>query len=581
VREDELALEPIRRDQGGQVPWRELCVCLSLTQTERESSHMTHTFKLARRLARLRPGRERPGIQRPDRSCFEHVPTAAQALVAAALVAFATGCTDDKLSEITSTSQPDSDTARASITTAVATCVSTATMLCPGDNLRTKITAAGSGATLTFQPGIYRMQTITPKTGQSFIGQPGAVLSGAKRLTGWVRSGTVWYVTGQTQEFDRSTIPSQDATRCQAGYPCQYPHDVYRDNVPLTRVASLASVRSGKFYFDYSADRIYVGDSPGGHKLEVATTPYAFEGTAQGAGSGVTIKGLVIEKYATPTQQAAVGHSGSGANWIIRNNEIRFNHGIGVRTGSGMQLLDNNIHHNGQMGVGGGGTNVVVGGNVIAYNNTARYDYGWEGGGTKFVATRSMRARGNFVHHNRGPGLWWDGNNDGALIEGNRVEDNVADGIFWEISYSATIRNNSISRNGFGRTYPSEGGGILLNSSGAPTGKTINIYGNTLVGNKEGIIALQASRGSGALGPWVVQNLSVHDNTVQLIAGGNMGIDRYGGDAGVWTTRNNHFEHNSYNLQTAPVSPFIWAAAYKTDAQWKAYGNDNTGSFRR
>jgi hypothetical protein len=157
----------------------------------------------------------------------------------------------------------------------------------------------------------------------------------------------------------------------------------------------------------------------------------------------------------------------------------------------------------------------------------------------------------------------------------------VADGIFWEISYSAVIRNNSVSRNGFGRTYSAEGAGILLNSSGAPAGRTIDIYGNTLVGNKEGIIALQADRGSGSLGPWVVQNLKVHDNTVQLIAGGNMGIERYSGDAGVWSSRNNHFEHNTYQLQTAPSSPFIWAAGYKTAPQWKSYGNDDTGTFIR
>ena len=35
-----------------------------------------------------------------------------------------------------------------------------------------------------------------------------------------------------------------------------------------------------------------------------------------------------------------------------------------------------------------------------------------------------MTFRNNFVHHNVGDGIWYDGDNTGALVEGNRVEDN-------------------------------------------------------------------------------------------------------------------------------------------------------------
>jgi parallel beta-helix repeat protein len=472
------------------------------------------------------------------------------------------------------------DTAAVTITEAASSCVSTATMLCPGDNIQAKVNAAAVGTRFTLATGIHRLQTIIPKSGQSFVGQAGAILSGARLLTGWVRSSSGWYVTAQTQEYDHSSIPSLDSARCDANAPCQYAQDVYRDNVLLTRVTSLSALGPGKFYFDYGADRIYVGDDPSGHKIEGAVTPVAFEGTSQGAGSGVTIQGLVIEKYATPSQLATVGRTGAGANWVVRDNEIRYNHATGLHTGSAMQILNNNIHHNGQMGVGGGGDNLLLSGNTIAYNNTARYDYGWEAGGTKFISTRNMQARGNFSHHNRGPGLWWDGNNDGALIESNRVEDNVADGIFWEISYAAVIRNNTLSRNGFGRIYGSEGAGILINTSGPPSG-VLDIYGNTLVGNKEGIMALMANRGSGSRGVWQVQNLSVHDNTVELIAGGNMGIDRYSGTTAIWSSLNNHFERNTYQLRAAPAAPFIWNQAYQTDARWRALGNDDTGVFNR
>lgn len=513
---------------------------------------MTQAFKLALRIGRFEPIRRGP-ITQSSVSYLQRLHSLTAVFMAAFLVALATSCGDKK---------PN------------ASYIATALMLYPGDNVQAKVAAAGSGATLTFQPGVYRMQTITPLTGQQFVGQPGAVLSGARLLTNWTADGTTWHVSGQTQQ-------GLTAGQCESGYPrCIYPEDLWIDNVLQTHVASLAAVTTGTWYFDYAGDRIYIGTNPAGHTVETSVTPYAFTGTEQGVGSGVTISGLVIEKYATPAQHAAVGATNTGANWVIRDNEIRGNHGAGVRIGNWVQIVHNNVHHNGQGGVGGKGTMALVENNEIAYNNTAHFDFNWEAGGSKFVRTQNIVVRGNFSHHNRGPGLWWDGNNDGALIEGNRVEDNAADGIFWEISYSATIRNNSLSRNGFGRAGLG-GAGILLNSSGAPAGKTIDIYGNTLVGNKQGIIALQADRGSGNLGPWIVQNLSVHDNTIELIAGGYTGIDRYSGDTGIWSSRNNHFDHNTYNLQTAPAAPFIWNQAYQTETQWRALGNDTAGTFNR
>jgi len=237
------------------------------------------------------------------------------------------------------------DTSGVTITSS--TCVSTATALCPGDDIQAKASAAGPGATLTLQPGIYRMQTVVPLSNQTFVGQAGAIMSGAKLLTGWTQSGATWYVTGQSQKF------GDNAGVCAGSYPCQYQEDVYRDNVLLTRVLSLAAVGPGTFYFDYAAQRIYVGDDPAGHVLEGAAVEYAFQGSAQGGGSGVTMQGLIIEKYANPAQMGVVGHTSPGDNWVISGNEIRYNHGYGVIIGHpGVQVLNNKIHHNGQLGIG-------------------------------------------------------------------------------------------------------------------------------------------------------------------------------------------------------------------------------------
>ena len=427
------------------------------------------------------------------------------------------------------------------------------------------------------------MQTVVPLSNQTFVGQAGAIMSGAKLLTGWTKTGATWYVTGQSQKF------GDNAGVCAGSYPCQYQEDVYRDNVLLTRVLSLAAVGPGTFYFDYPAQRIYVGDDPAGHVLEGAAVEYAFQGSAQGGGSGVTIQGLIIEKYANPAQMGAVGHTSPGDNWVISGNEIRYNHGYGVIIGHpGVQVLNNKIHHNGQLGIGGGGY-ALIQGNEVAYNNTVGFAPGWEAGGIKLTGQSNLTATGetvrnNFVHHNHGRGLWADTNHDGAIWDGNTVEDNDWDGLVYEISYSATITNNVVNRNGAGNPSTYEGAGIAIYASG---GTGITVTGNTLSGNKNGIILIQASRGSGSLGSYTVQNVSVHDNTVTLGPNQNNGAVLYGSNTGLWSTLNNHFAHNTYNLQTANSAPFQWAttgqtvATAMTDSQWRAVGNDSTGTFNR
>ena len=466
------------------------------------------------------------------------------------------------------------DTSAATIAPAT-TCASTATLLCPGDNIQAKATAAGVGATLTLQPGTYRLQTVIPLPNQSFVGQAGAIMSGARLLTGWIQNGATWYVTGQTQEFGHT------AGQCTSGTACQYPEDVYRDNVLLTRVLSLGAVGPGKFFFDYAADRIYVGDDPSGHVLEGAATEYAFQGSPQGVGAGVTLQNLIIEKYANPAQDGAIGRTNMGTNWVIASCEVRYNHGAGIRGGAGVTVRQSNIHHNGQIGLLG--FFPLVEDNEIAYNNTVSFAIGWEAGGLKFAfpsfaTAYDEVARRNFVHHNHGRGIWADTNHDRMVWDNNRVEDNESDGLMFEVSYSATITNNVILRNGFLNPNAVEGAGIQIYSSGG-TGTIVS--GNTLVGNKNGIVLIQADRGSGTLGPYVTRNVSVHDNTVTLGAGQRNGAERYGGDSGLWTTNNNHFDHNTYNLQTADAAPFLWVAATKTDTQWRASGNDVTGTFNR
>ncbi len=465
-------------------------------------------------------------------------------------------------------------TVRDTVSPAAATCVSSGTMLCPTDNLQAKVTAAGSGATLTLQPGVYRMQSVTPLAGQTIQGQPGAILSGAKVLTGWTPSGGRW-----------SATPEQilDATRgdpvvvCNVGYErCSYPHDLWINGTHQRHAATLAAAAAGFYFIDYAASpqRVYVGNDPTGKTVELGVTTYAVSGSA----ANVTVEGLVIEKYANREQSGAVGGlTGPGSGWIVRRNEIRGNHGIGVRGGAGMQMLGNNIHHNGQMGYGGGFA--LIQDNTIAYNNQDWYNPFWEAGGGKAAYTTNLTVRNNWAHHNNGPGLWTDISNVGTLYEGNTADSNYLSGIFHEISYAAIIRNNMVRGNGIAFGTWVDGAGIIVSTS-----RDVEVYGNTVSGNHScGILGLSESRGSGTLGLYELRNLYVHDNTITQPAIALpcvTGIDR--GPPTIFTAFNNRWVNNTYH--TTHATPFDWlggvvGGSSKGWAQWQAAGFDLTGSF--
>jgi hypothetical protein len=440
------------------------------------------------------------------------------------------------------------------------------------DNIQAKVAAAPEGAAFVFATGIYRMQSITPRTGQSFTGEAGAILSGARALSGFERSGTAWVASGQTQEGRVSGTVDEGV--CFAESPrCGYPEDLFIDDVPLRHVATLDAGGAGAWYFDYAADRIYFWDDPTGKRVETSVTPMAFGGGA----SGVTISSLTIEKYAVPTQEAAVA---LGPGWLIESSEVRWNHFTGIGTGPSSITRGNNVHHNGGFGLTGAGLNILVENNEIAYNNYAGYNSFWGAGGSKWVFTDGLIVRGNFSHHNNGPGLWTDINNINTLYESNRIEDNVRAGIFHEISYAAIIRNNTLKRNGnnwFG-SYPTEGGISICDSS------NVEIYGNELEDNWYGIGGLEDSRryaeGDPAHGPWMLQNLSVHNNIIRSIStlpdGCCMnGVSSFNGDA-PYTSQNNRWEDNNYYLGRY-ANYFVWLKGAMGEAGWKATGNDSPG----
>ncbi len=182
--------------------------------------------------------------------------------------------------------------------------------------------------------------------------------------------------------------------------------------------------------------------------------------------TGVSIRHLTIRNFDSPINEAVVNHD-SGEDWTIEANTISHNRGAGVMLGTNTLVHANCLADNGQYGFSayspGGGHNVVLDRNEIARNNTADVETTHPGcgcsGAGKFWNTSGAVVTNNWVHDNRGPGLWADTNNVGFRIEGNYIEGNHDEGIFYETSYNARIANNTLTRNAIvkGKAFAAQG----------------------------------------------------------------------------------------------------------------------------
>jgi parallel beta-helix repeat protein len=468
--------------------------------------------------------------------------------------------------------------------------------------------------------GIHRMQQINPKDGNRFIGEDGAVLSGAMLLNpeNWQKEGEFWVYQLPENVNLHNEIYWKDW--CIDGTPCHYPEDLYKNDKFCRQVNSLDELRyfaNGDeipWFFDRDKNeeplyngkgskKIYIKEDPSKHKWEISVTEYAFGGKRIQSGgywppksesdnnftypttdpqsipTAIFINNLIIEKYACPGQFGAIGCQDPGTYWTIEKNEVRLNHGAGIVAGSNSIVKNNNVHDNGLTGVKASRnidpvivSDTRIEGNTIANNGkeVVGFNWGQERGGTKFTKTANLIVKSNIVKNNSGPGLWTDIDNYGTLYENNIVEDNEQAGIFHEISYSAIIRNNTVRRNGFwGDWYPFSSkmfhAQILVSTS-----EGVEVYNNVVDAgeNMNGIIVRYDDRpGStkpGSNGLYISKYVNVHNNKV-IISENNIH-----GYSGVWVNADVKnppkdldalgfsFDYDIYQLKNVEDKHWIW-----------------------
>lgn len=507
------------------------------------------------------------------------------------------GCTTDTSSApITPPAKICGDT---SLLNGPATAPGGAVTVAAGDNSATTFNTPNT--TYWFAPGTHTLGSsqygqIQPGQGDTYIGAPGAILSGqGENDFAFVASYQAPFVTNVTIEnlTIENFIPpgSQGAVNQNAG-----PNWTFKNNT-----------------IEYNAP---------GAGLFLGTNDVATDNC-------LTENGQYGFNAYSATNVSSV--TGGPMNVMLSNNEISYNNTCNWETTS---------------------PNPVPSASRPANCGTGEFSGCGCSGGGKFWEVDGATVDSNYVHNNYDVGLWADTSDNGFTVKGNYVASNYSIGFQYEVSYNALIENNTFLDNAWGAGPTNPGfpeGAIYLSESGGDSRvanaagiSTITISGNVFTDNWDGVVLWEnanrfcsnglpttqctlanpsvatvtscasALTNSSENQPtdtpdyydlcrWKTQNVSVSNNTFNLtptnigsnctvanFCGLNAIFSEYGSTSpytaqavptAIMFNQNNHFTNNTYN---GPWSFLAWSQGNLDNpvnfATWSAPVTDKCGT---
>jgi len=220
---------------------------------------------------------------------------------------------------------------------------------------------------------------------------------------------------------------------------------------------------------------------------------YAFSGSA----SNVRIAYLEVRNFGRGldnNNEGVINHD-SGTGWTMEYLYAHNNDGAAVFIGSQNTVQYSCLKDNGQYGfsmykdqVEGDFAikNITLNNNEISGNNQDDWESRINGcgctGGGKFWDVLGATVTNNYVHDNLSTGLWADTNDTDFLFDSNWTEHNSGEGIWYEISYNATISRNVIKRNAWttgNSNLGSPAPAIYISESGGDSRLPSTVSGST------------------------------------------------------------------------------------------------------
>ena len=364
--------------------------------------------------------------------------------------------------------------------------------------------SGASTATFCFAPGTYRM-SLTPRRGQTLIGEPGAILKGTRIARGWRRNGAgIWVLRYARFNPIVQSPPFEGSERACEAKPanCHYA-DLFKNGVRLRRVLRDTTPPRGAWHWNYVHNRVYVNTADPRQALMELTN---WNIGIKSAGD-LTVRGFRVKHY---------GMYGiyTKSRDVLRGVEFAWNHGTGFKLeGDRAAMIGGHTHHNGRFGGFCIGSNKTIDGVEFSYNNNLHFansDGGyWGAGAIKCVETTGLVVRNVYSHHNFSDGFWTDITNRGVLYENNTMVRNKRFGIFHEISCSVVIRGNVLRDNG--------DDGLFIHSS-----VYADVHNNTFGGNRDAAVEIRdnlarraaCASNAGAYGNRIYEN-NLNGDTVE------------------------------------------------------------------
>lgn len=413
--------------------------------------------------------------------------------------------------------------------------------LTPGDNVAAMVRKAEKGSIFVFSPGIYRVSMIQPKSQQSFVGEPGAILSGAVPVTGWVREGVLWTAGNYP-------VPSFSHGEGRNGM-AKFREDLVVDGIPFQRVASRDALSERTFY--YENGRVWIAVDPTSKETLALEAPSAF---ISGNVSDVTISNLTIRYFASMAQHGAIDAHDS-IRWSLTNLTVEANHGAGVEAGTDMTIHGGSYCRNGEVGIHAAGvTNLAVRGVTVCGNNYAGFNPDWDAGGIKVLRASNVSLSDSVIFQNNGNGVWFDWDNQSVIIDNNYIHHNGGRGIQIEASGRTSITGNVVEYNNtFQRSEGYWGAEILVQNS-----SRVSVVDNRVVsGFGQGIGLIDDARPPGAFGSHITSDNMILGNTLVMLNAGSNGLAA-SADQAIAFGGTNHMDSNIYVARAAKDLQFTW-----------------------
>lgn len=417
----------------------------------------------------------------------------------------------------------------------------------PFKTVSAAITKIRPGDTVTVRAGIYRemiriKQSGTAENRITIQAAPNetVVISGADIVAGWQKfddekKRPIWRKTGWSswQAYGANTPDSANSRK-------QGPQLIVNNRL-YRHVAHLDEMVPGSFCYDAKdGGTIYMwmippqgnqsavvdpaaqwwdnpvdltSDDPNRQQVEASTRPGNILVDNQ---SYITIRGFIVRYNSAHAQLPGIMiNEERNKNFNSRHNVVEdciveYCHGAGLKaSGDNITVRGCYVRFNGGIGGGGHLINSLWEKCVFEGNNTTGHSHGWEAGGVKFYRCDNLTVRDSMFINNDGPGLWFDRDNTGNILERNYCSFNSGSGIMMEVSPDfdskapdarAQISDWNLDRLGVSKDHPVapnivrnnicvgnrwdgiQGSGILLQLASNTIVVNNTIYGNDMYG---------------------------------------------------------------------------------------------------